>query len=81
MDAFLKENPNIRTVWTPEALTRMTVSTYNAAARHQTVINLRQARTLGATAAGSGAEHAQLQSQLAQQQQVRSPSQISLAVA
>lgn len=69
--ALLRENPAIRTVWTPESQFRVTQSAYNAAVRHQSVNNLRQARVLAGNHAGGAAQLAELQAQLDAETQVR----------
>lgn len=71
MEAFLRDNPNIRLVWTPDSQTRVNVSRYNSAAVSQMVINLRLAQYLTASATGGDQELQNLQRQASELQQVR----------
>ena len=70
MEAFLHDNKGIRFVWTPDAQTRVNVSRYNSAAVSQMVINLRPARWLQPSPAGSDQEIQALQRQAQELQRV-----------
>jgi hypothetical protein len=61
MEAFLRDHKDIRMVWTPDSQTRVNVSRYNSAAVSQMVINLRPARWLQASPAGSDQEMQRLE--------------------
>ena len=71
MEAFLRDHPDIRMVWTPDSQTRVNVSRYNSAAVSQLVINLRPARYLSESAAAGDQEEQSLQRQADELRQVR----------
>ena len=71
MEAFLRDHPDIRMVWTPDSQTRVNVSRYNSAAVSQLVINLRPARLLTASASAGDQEAQSLQRQVDELRQVR----------
>lgn len=70
MDSLLKDNPGIRTVWTPGEQTRVTQSNYNQAVRHQSIIGLRAAKFLGREDTGGAGEVDLLMQHLAVQNEV-----------
>ena len=72
MESLLRDNPGIRTVWTPGEQTRVTQSNYNQAVRHQSIIGLRQAKFLGRADTGGAGEVDLLLQQLAVQNEVSS---------
>ena len=71
MEAFLRDNPSIRLVWTPDSQTRVNVSRYNSAAISQMIINLRPAQYLTASASSGDQELQSLQRQESELRQVR----------
>ena len=71
IDAMLRENPGIRSVWTPESQIYVVQSQYNQSVRHQSVRNLRPSKILNLADSGSEAEVARLQSQLDAHWEVR----------